>query len=270
MISTKNRIISAMIAVVVVAMTSGLPEAVAVPTPPTPPSINIIPNITSVALVNGVLTATGTATAVVHGRTVTVPFSAPVDVTAAPNPDPTDPCAILNLRLGPINLNLLGLVVQTSPICLVLTGFPNGGLLGQLLCGLANGLNNGIPLVQYLESLPPDQLNTLLAGIVDILNGSLANLYNATLASIDSICGHPGHHRACAILHLELGPLNLTLLGLNIVLDNCDNGPVTVDITAIRGGGLLGDLLCGLLGHNLINLGATLQDILNLIVARLH
>jgi hypothetical protein len=269
MISTKNRIISAIAALSVLVMTSGLPEAVAVPTPPAPPSINIIPNITSVALVNGVLTATGTATAVVHGHTVTVPFSAPVDVTASPNPDPNDPCAILNLRLGPINLNLLGLVVQTSPICLVITGFPNGGLLGQLLCGLANGLNNGIPLVQYLQSLPPDQLNTLLAGITDLLNGSLANLYNAVLTSIDSICGGPGHHRACAILHLELGPLDLTLLGLNVVLDDCDNGPVTVDITAVRGA-LLGNLLCGLLGHNLIDIGATLQDILNLIVARLH
>jgi hypothetical protein len=147
----------------VIVMTSGLPEAVAVPTPPAPPSINIIPNITSVALVNGVLTASGTATAVVHGRSVTVPFSAPIDVTAAPNPDPTDPCAILNLQLAPINLNLLGLVVQTSPICLVLTGFPNGGLLGQLLCGLANGLNNGIPLVDILGALPPNQLNTLLS-----------------------------------------------------------------------------------------------------------
>ena len=270
MISTKNRIVSAIVALAVVTMTSGLPQAVALPTPPTPPNINIIPNITSVALVNGVLTATGTATAVVHGRTTTVPFSAPVEVTASPNPvGPT--CPILNLRLGPINLNLLGLVVQTSPICLVITGFENGGLLGQLLCGLSTALNNGIPLVQYLESLPPDQLNTLLTGITDILNGSLSNLYNATLTSIDSICPGtpPGHHRTCAILHLELGPLDLTLLGLNVELDDCDNGPVTVDITAVRGA-LLGNLLCGLLGHNLINLGATLQDILNLILARLH
>ena len=266
MISTKNRIISAIVAVSVLAMTSGLPEAVALPTPP---SINTIPNITSVALVNGVLTAIGTATAVVHGHPVMVPFSAPVEVTASP-PSPGDPCAILNLRLGPINLNLLGLVVQTSPICLVITGFANGGLLGQLLCGLANAVNSGIPLVQYLESLPPDQLNTLLAGIADLLNGSLANLYNATVTSIDSVCGGiPGPRHACAILHLEVGPLNLTLLGLNIVLDDCANGPVTVDITAVRGG-LLGNLLCDLLGHNLINLGATLQDILNLILARLH
>jgi hypothetical protein len=262
MISTKNRIISAMVAVVVLSMTSGLPQAVA---RPRPDSINIIPNITSVALVNGVLTATGTATAVIHGQSVTVPFSAPIDVTASPNPDPLDPCAILDLRLGPINLNLLGLIVQTSPICLTLTGFPTGGLLGQILCGLANGLNNGIPLVQLLGELTPEQLNTLLGGITSILNGALSNLYNATLTSIEQV----GVHQTCAILHLELGPLNLTLLGLNIVLDNCANGPVVVDIFAVHGG-LLGNLLCNLLGHNLINLGATLQDILNQILSFPH
>jgi len=203
---------------------------------------------------------------VIHGRTTTVPFSAPIDVTASPNPDPNDPCAILDLRLGPINLNLLGLVVQTSPICLVLTDFPSGGLLGQLLYGLANGLNNGIPLVEDLGNLPPEQLNTLLAGITNILNGTLSNLYNATLTSIQQV----GIHHTCAILHLELGPLNLTLLGMNIVLDNCANGPVTVDITAITGhGNLLGNLLCELLGRNLINLDATLQAILNQIIGLL-
>jgi hypothetical protein len=203
---------------------------------------------------------------VIHGRTTTVPFSAPIDVTASPNPDPNDPYAILDLRLGPINLNLLGLVVQTSPICLVLTDFPSGGLLGQLLYGLANGLNNGIPLVEYLGNLPPEQLNTLLAGITNILNGTLSNLYNATLTSIQQV----GIHHTCAILHLELGPLNLTLLGMNIVLDNCANGPVTVDITAITGhGNLLGNLLCELLGRNLINLDATLQAILNQIIGLL-
>jgi hypothetical protein len=261
MISTKHRIVSAIVAVAVVTMTSGLPQALA---NPRPSSINIIPNITSVALVNGVLTATGTATAVVHGQTTTVPFSAPIDVTASPNP--SDPCPILDLRLGPINLNLLGLVVQTSPICLTITGFSNGGLLGQLLCGLSNALNNGIPLAQYLGSLPPDQLNTLLAGITDILNGALSNLYNAVLTSIQDVA----LRRTCAILHLELGPLNLTLLGLNVVLDNCTNGPVTVDISAIRGGGLLGNLLCNLLGHGLINIGATLRMILDQILAWPH
>jgi hypothetical protein len=51
------------------------------------------------------------------------------------------------------------------------------------------------------------------------------------------------------VLNLSLGPVNLNLLGLNVHLDNCANGPVTVDITAQSGpGNLLGNLL-GNLSH---------------------
>jgi hypothetical protein len=57
----------------------------------------------------------------------------------------------------------------------------------------------------------------------------------------------------CSILHLELGPLDLNLLGLQVHLDQ-----VVLDITADPTGGLLGDLLCALAG---LNLG----DILDLI-----
>ena len=54
------------------------------------------------------------------------------------------------------------------------------------------------------------------------------------------------------------------------MLDNCANGPITVDITAITGqGNLLGNLLCEPLGGNLIYLGATLQAILNQIIGLL-
>jgi hypothetical protein len=48
----------------------------------------------------------------------------------------------------------------------------------------------------------------------------------------------------CRILHLELGPLDLNLLGLRVQLNK-----VVLDITAIRGpGNLLGNLLCALTG----------------------
>jgi hypothetical protein len=74
----------------------------------------------------------------------------------------------------------------------------------------------------------------------------------------------------CAILHLELGPLNLNLLGLQVVLDDCDDGPVVVDITGQTGKGrLLGNLLCELLGGGLISIDSTLQGILNQILALL-
>lgn len=58
--------------------------------------------------------------------------------------------------------------------------------------------------------------------------------------------------RVAPRLSLALGPLDLNLLGLRVELDDCDGGPVTVDITAIPGG-LLGDLLCSLGRHPLNN-----------------
>jgi hypothetical protein len=45
----------------------------------------------------------------------------------------------------------------------------------------------------------------------------------------------PGVKQVCSVLHLELGPVDLTLLGLQVILDDCDGGPVVVDITAETG-----------------------------------
>ncbi len=50
-------------------------------------------------------------------------------------------CQVLNLVLGPINLNLLGLVVRTNQINVRIDAIPGGGLLGDLLCAVTNLLN---------------------------------------------------------------------------------------------------------------------------------
>jgi hypothetical protein len=71
---------------------------------------------------------------------------------------------------------------------------------------------------------------------------------------------------SCTILHLELGPVDLDLLGLMVHLDK-----VVVDITAVQGPGrLLGNLLCAI--ANLLNnnvgggaLAAVLNDLLRLL-----
>ena len=56
--------------------------------------------------------------------------------------------------------------------------------------------------------------------------------------------------------------MNLNLLGLVVNLDNCNNGPVTVDVTAVPGAGnLLGNLLCNL--ANLLNTPANGNAIAN-------
>lgn len=54
----------------------------------------------------------------------------------------------------------------------------------------------------------------------------------------------PPEPDVCPILHLELGPLDLNLLGLRVELNQ-----VVLDITAIPGpGNLLGNLLCAIAG----------------------
>ena len=246
-------------------------------------SIQAIPRITSLSIVNGQLVASGNVTATIKRTTTTVPFSSvPVNIALHADQTGAGACPILDLSLGPIDLNLLGLVVETSPICLTITAFDNGGLLGDLLCSVANLLNGGLSLSQILAGqglvdsvtglvilpgLTPGQVGDLLTGLTSLFNGALSRLSGAILTAIDLI----DVRHTCAILHLELGPLELNLLGLEVILDNCANGPVTVDLTAVTGpGNLLGNLLCELLDGSLINLGSTLQDILNQILGLLR
>jgi len=47
------------------------------------------------------------------------------------------PCTILDLVLGPLHLDLLGLIVDLNQVHLQITADPNGGILGSLLCSLA-------------------------------------------------------------------------------------------------------------------------------------
>jgi hypothetical protein len=56
----------------------------------------------------------------------------------------------------------------------------------------------------------------------------------------------------CEVLYLELGPITLNLLGLNLYIGGPDNTPLIVDLTADPSGGLLGSLLCGLAGGPLV------------------
>ena len=69
-------------------------------------------------------------------------------------------CDILHLELGPLDLDLLGLIVHLDKIVLDINADPIGGLLGSLLCAVANLLN----------------ANGALADIVILLNQILALL----------------------------------------------------------------------------------------------
>jgi hypothetical protein len=66
---------------------------------------------------------------------------------------PSASCDILHLELGPLDLNLLGLVVHLDRIVLDIDADPTGGLLGALLCAVANLLNIGGPLADLVALL---------------------------------------------------------------------------------------------------------------------
>jgi len=93
------------------------------------------------------LTATGTlqatlydaAGAVIGTVTQTITFDRTAVIQAT--------CTILELTLGPLDLNLLGLEVHLDQVHLVIEAVEGpGNLLGNLLCAIANLLNDGNPL----------------------------------------------------------------------------------------------------------------------------
>ncbi|HEX6480466.1 MAG TPA: hypothetical protein VF043_16640 [Ktedonobacteraceae bacterium] len=91
----------------------------------------------------GLGTASGTITNLTGGLLTPV-TSAPATVPIQ-SADPS--CSILTLHTGAIHLDLLGLVVDLSPINLTITAQSGpGNLLGNLLCAVANLLNGGGPL----------------------------------------------------------------------------------------------------------------------------
>jgi len=66
------------------------------------------------------------------------PLSLTVPITAR-TAQTTGVCQVLDLVLGPLHLDLLGLVIDLNKIHLSITATPGGGILGNLFCGLANG-----------------------------------------------------------------------------------------------------------------------------------
>ena len=102
---------------------------------------------------------------------------------------------------------------------------------------------------------------------VQAVNGTPATA--GSLAARDLAAAPAAALGSCDILHLDLGPLNLDLLGLQVHLDR-----VVLDIVAQSGAGnLLGNLLCavaGLLdGGPLGGLLAQLQALLSQILGQL-
>jgi hypothetical protein len=100
---------------------------------------------------------------------------------------------------------------------------------------------------------------------VGTLTGTITNAAGQIIASGLTTVALPAVATgSCAILHLDLGPLELNLLGLQVNLSR-----VVLDITAVPGAGnLLGNLLCSV--ANLLSNPSGLTQLLNQILAILQ
>jgi hypothetical protein len=135
-------------------------------------------------------------------------------------------CNILTLQLNQLDLTLLGLNVHLDKVVLKVTGQRRGGILGRLFCSLAGAKTNLAKASRAAHRLNVHMTRKPMRPL------SMTVPISAKTAQATN---------TCSVLDLVLGPLHLNLLGLVIDLNR-----VHLTITATRGGGILGDLFCGL------------------------
>ena len=115
------------------------------------------------------------------GRSLRV-FAASTSLPATAAQAQPQTCQVLKLVLGPLHLDLLGLVVdlygktRSDPVIVMINAQPDKGLLGQLLCGLAGG--GGVTDLAGLQSLLSSLgLNLSTTQLQNLLNQlGIANL----------------------------------------------------------------------------------------------
>jgi hypothetical protein len=143
-------------------------------------------------------------------------------------------CRILRLVLNELDLTLLGLNVHLDRVVLRITGERRGGILGRLFCSLAGAQIRGL----RSQAKAVATLNERLR------EGRKLRPLGFTVAVTPRA---QAAQEVCEVLELTLN-----LLGLIVDLNR-----VHLTITAIRGGGLLGDLFCGLTGPPTLPVPAT-------------
>lgn len=129
---------------------------------------NGVLKVTSVAVnaATGALMASGTLSGTVTDAATgqVVSTLQPTTVSNIPVASVSGSCTILTLTLGPVHLDVLGLVIDLNQVVLNITAQPGpGNLLGNLLCSVAGLLNGG-------------NLSSVLTQLVGILNQILGSL----------------------------------------------------------------------------------------------
>jgi Domain of unknown function (DUF4214) len=150
---------------------------------------------------------------------------------------------VLDAFVAPVHLNLLGALVDTSPIHLTITAHSGTGLvLGNVVTDLANLFNPPLP-----SQLNIDTINTALQNLLSELGVQAPGIGSSGTTTPPTT---PGTEQ---VLSLTVPPINLNLLGLIL-----KTSQIQVNADAQTGNGeLLGNVLTTLLN----TLGATPQNL---------
>jgi hypothetical protein len=126
----------------------------------------------AISSLNGTITSAAGVATQVAGAVVAVPVAKAMSGAAQTGfggmaAAASTSCQILNLDLGPLDLNLLGLTVHLNEVVLNVAAQPGpGNLLGNLLCAVANllnGANIGALTIDVLNAVAVLLNNLLLA-----------------------------------------------------------------------------------------------------------
>jgi hypothetical protein len=197
-------------------------------------------------------------------------------IPSAPVPAvPASDGQILNLTVPPLDLNLLGLVIETSPITVNASAQAgNGALLGNVLTTAVNTLGATPADIAELNT----NINEVLAKVVGVLNASNLTLSPSGISGLPPLIQQlvnptltaPAAGSTAPVLDLMIAstdgtspPVDVDLLGLSITTSN-----IEANLSAQTGDGqVLGNLL-----YNLANLAdpggpAGLLNLVNLLGA---
>ncbi|HEY7426460.1 MAG TPA: hypothetical protein VH682_19660, partial [Gemmataceae bacterium] len=164
------------------------------------------------------------------------PKTAPATTTSSST---TTDSQLVTLTLNPLNVNLLGLNVQTNQIQINIAAQQgNGDLLGNLLGDTSNLLN--LPAVSAV-------VNNVLGNVVTLLNSGTLSVAGVTTNSGPLSSPAPGSTSTTSVLTLHVAPVTLNLIGAEVT-----TSPIDLTLTAQSGQGLvLGNVVSDL--ANLFN-----------------
>jgi hypothetical protein len=155
-------------------------------------------------------------------------------------------CQVLTLTLNDLQLSLLGLNVDLSEVNLRIFAVrrgPDSGILGRLFCALSRSA------VRLGRGASVAQAQRVVSSLNSRLKDRPMRAFHASAVLRENDGASAAQAGSCQVLRLVLGPLDLNLLGLVVQLYGPNrNAPVTLTITSTPGGGVLGDLFCGLSG----------------------